>query len=70
VASVGFDCGGRVLALLTGQAFSLGEGVGQLGAKMGVLLLEGGYLLDLATAEGLLPLSRRHRHNRQVTDRY
>ena len=64
MAGAAVDCGGGVLALLNGQAFGLGERVGRVSAELCILVLEGGYPLDLAMAEGPLPLSRRHRDNR------
>jgi hypothetical protein len=62
VAVAAVDCGGRVFALLGGQAFGLGVGVGQVGAeavRLGAQLrargLEGGGAVGLALPEGSLP---------------
>jgi hypothetical protein len=66
VAGAGFDCGGWVPACLSGEPAGLGERVGQVGAEPGVLLLEGGYPVGLAAAEGPLPFSRGYRHGRRL----
>jgi hypothetical protein len=49
------DCGGGVSALLGGEAFGFGEGVGQLAAYAGELGLEGGDAVGVALPEGSLP---------------
>ena len=66
VAAAAVDRGGGVLALLSGQAFRLGERIGQVRTQLGVVPLEGGYPFGLAAAEGLLPCSRRRRHDRRL----
>ena len=65
VAGAAVDCGGGVPALLGGEEFGLGECTGQVGAQLGVRLLEGGDAFDLA-AEGSLLLCRRHRYGRRL----